>query len=152
MPEFLVWYLYYVYKPCIFQLLKKALSCKESWFWLFFLIPETPSGIESIFGRKLLSAIRKASSSLRSCFKLWCKKRPVQNRIAFLLWLWSKAHLILELKNKNSYCEFDMYQYWDLHSMSRLTEPSSWGSKLPPSLSEWDWLTNNFINYVDFIS
>lgn len=42
---------------------------------LFYFISGTPSGTESIFGRMLLSAIRKASSSVRNCFKIWCKKR-----------------------------------------------------------------------------
>lgn len=77
MPEFLVWYLYSLYKQCIFLPIEEGIKWQRNLVLvvLFYFISETPSGTGSIFGRLLLSAIRHASSSLRSCFKIWYKKR-----------------------------------------------------------------------------
>lgn len=67
-----------------FSPIEEGIKLQRMLIWVFFYISETPSDAESTFGRKLLPTIRKASLSLRSCFRMWCKKRKRQNRNCFL--------------------------------------------------------------------
>lgn len=145
MPGFLVWYLYSLYKQCIFHLLKKALSCKESWFWLFYFIlfQELLQALSLFLAECYCQQSGKQAQAWEIVLKYGARRGEGRTGIAFSLWIWSEIHLSLELKRKNSYCEFAMYQHWDLHSMSSLTEPGSW-------LSKQNWFHLPFLNEVEW--